>query len=295
MKEDTPSSTAFTVLQGLMYIAEHPQYGYLVKDDVAQTGRQILSASKKGQKLLRQIESPLYKVVLKLGEKALMPGITLHYALRKRYIEDVVRQALVDGKTQVISLGAGFDTLEWRLHTEFPNVNFIEIDHPATSAFKAGALFGGQESPANLHLLAVDFSKQSLLEALGPFEGFDATRPTIFICEGVLPYLLEKDVVILLDSLKELTGSGTRFVFSSVAPMNSANNNTGPLLNVYLFFIKESLNWTIECDDVPAFLEKNGFHFIESASVETFQERYLADDHEGELHRGEYLILSEIP
>jgi methyltransferase (TIGR00027 family) len=295
MKEDTPSSTAFTVLQGLMYIAGHPRYSYLVNDEIAKTGKQILSASDKGLKLLKQLKSPFFKVLFRLGEKALMPGITLHYALRKSYIEDITRQAIADGKTQVISLGAGFDTLEWRLHTEFPDVNFIEIDHPATSAFKAKALFGENSSPSNLHLLAVDFSKQSLLEALGPFAGFDATRPTHFICEGVLPYLLEKDVVILLNSLNELTGKGTRFVFSSVAPMDSPNNNTGPLLNLYLFFIKESLNWTIESADIPAFLEKNGFKFIESASVETFRDRYLAKDHEGELHRGEYLILSEIP
>jgi len=293
MKEDEASSTAYIVLQGLLYTASRPRYNYLVAKDVEEAGRQILSASKTGRKLLKQINNPLIRVIAPFLEWLLMPGISRHYVLRKRYIEDAVRAAIKQEATQVVNLGAGFDTLAWRLHKEFSGVNFIEIDHPATNAQKAKALMGGETSPSNLHMLAVDFSKQNLLEALSPFEGFEAKRKTIFICEGVLMYLLEKDVVTLFDSLKQLTGKGTQLVFTCVEPMESPSNNNGRLLK-FLYLIKnEPLNWIMARPDLPDFVEKQGYKMLETASAEIFKERYLSSDHKGVVHQGEYLALAE--
>ncbi len=294
MKDNEASSTAFTVLHGLLYISKHPRHNYLVDEKVVEVGQKILSASEKGKKMLRQLDNPLTKIIVPIAEKMLLPGITLHYILRKRFIEEATRESIANGKTQVISLGAGFDTLAYRLHQEFPDVNFIEIDHPATNAMKSQALFGDGQIPENLNLLAVDFSKQNLLDALSEFSAFDSSRPTHFICEGVLMYLLVKDVTILLESLKKLTGSGTRFVFTALSPKDSPTNNTGPLLNVYLWFKKEPLKWAIEREDVSEFLTKHDFKTLETASTDTFRSRYLAKEHKDELHQGEYIVLSEI-
>src|SRR5690606_20255710 len=68
--------------------------------------------------------------VLMAAERFLLGGIFAHYLARKRWIEREVRRAMADGIRQVVVVGAGFDTLAWRLHEELPNAKFFEFDHP---------------------------------------------------------------------------------------------------------------------------------------------------------------------
>src|SRR5210317_2104986 len=65
------------------------------------------------------------------------------------------RNGIHVGAAQVLVLGAGYDTLGWRLAPEFPGVNFFEIDHPATALLKAKGIdeMGQRE---NLYLIAED-------------------------------------------------------------------------------------------------------------------------------------------
>ena len=56
--------------------------------------------------------------------------------MRKRWIESRVRAAIADGASQLVVLGAGFDTLGVRLAVERPDFRVVEIDHPATLAVK---------------------------------------------------------------------------------------------------------------------------------------------------------------
>lgn len=290
MKDDQASSTAYTVLQGILLSASKPAYQSLIPVEMQQACRKILSASEEGEKRLAQLESRFYKAFAPVMESALMPGITLHYVLRKRYIRDAVEAAIQDGFTQVVNLGAGFDTLAWQLHAQHPEVNFIELDHPATNAQKAKALF--ELSPENLHLLAVDFSETDAKQALEAFDGFDPNRRTFFICEGVLMYLDLPDVERLFSGLKQLTGGGTRFVFTCVVPMASADNNCGWLLRLYLKVKGEPLNWMIEQRDLPAFLQQQGYQLDDLAGTEQLRQRYLDNISHGVLHQGEFLVLS---
>ncbi|WP_143872114.1 class I SAM-dependent methyltransferase [Catenovulum sediminis] len=292
MEQDKASSTAYTVLQGTLYTANKSQYASLVSEDVITACQQILQASEIGRARLKQLESKSYNLLASFAEKILMPGITLHYVLRKRYIEEVVREALTDGVTQVVNLGAGFDCLAWRLHKEYSEVNFIEIDHPATNAEKEKALFDTQ--PENLSLLAIDFSQTDTKGALSQFDRFDPSRPTIYICEGVLMYLKKQDVDLLFKNLKELTGTSTRIVFSALEPMSSANNNTGLLLRIYLKLVSEPLNWTISSTDISEFLDKQAFKLLEIADTPLLAEKSLKGIKHGTLHKGEYLVLARV-
>ena len=62
-------------------------------------------------------------------ERITIPGILLHYALRKKCIAKLARSALANGGTQVVVIGAGFDPLSSELQREFPTALFWEIDH----------------------------------------------------------------------------------------------------------------------------------------------------------------------
>lgn len=89
-------------------------------------------------------------------------GWVAHPVLRKRWIEDTVRASL-DECTQVIVLGAGFDTLASRLHADVPTIRCWEIDHPSTLRVKRRA-FASEDSPT---LLAVDLTDDTLGTEIG--------------------------------------------------------------------------------------------------------------------------------
>jgi len=174
MREDAASSTAYTVLQGVLYTAQSEQYAALVPQSMKRACRIILEASPEGRRRLAQLEHTLFRASVPWLERAIMPGITLHYVLRKLYIRDEVRRAIDAGCTQVVNLGAGFDPMAWELSTEFPDVTFIELDHPATSRQKAHAL--AAHPVDNLRWLPVDFELTDAHEALSRTESFAANQ-----------------------------------------------------------------------------------------------------------------------
>jgi len=294
MKENETSSTALTVLQGLMYTSKQPEFAHLVSTEAIKAAHDILSTTDAGKKRLKHLESVWYCRLVPIIQKILMPGITLHYALRKRFIEDIVLSAIEnDHITQIINLGAGFDTLAWRLHSRYSYVQFIEIDHPATNRLKSEALQQAKNEANNLHWLSVDFTQQSLKEALGSDTQFDSQKKTLFICEGVLMYLNQDDVIKLFSEIKQLTGKGTQSVFSCVEPMNSKKNNTGALLKAYLRFKGEALNWFIEENRVTGFMQQQNYVVRQIGNSETFKQKYLQDT-SPLMHKGEYIIVAEI-
>jgi O-methyltransferase involved in polyketide biosynthesis len=56
-----------------------------------------------------------FRPIAKLIERITTPGILLHYALRKKCINGLVRSALADGVAQIVVIGAGFDSLSSEL------------------------------------------------------------------------------------------------------------------------------------------------------------------------------------
>ena len=125
----------------------------------------ILRSSRAGRKLLRRLDNPVQRLLLRIFERLTLPGMAFHYVLRKMYIEDCVRRAIEEGAKQVVILGAGFDTLSLGLSKEFNAIRFIEVDHPATAKDKNEALIEQIKSTNNYYFAAVDFSRESLLDA----------------------------------------------------------------------------------------------------------------------------------
>ena len=106
---------------------------------------------------------------------------------RSRYAEDLLAQAVTNGITQYVLLGAGLDTFAYR--NPHPNLHVFEVDHPATQAWKRDLLHqSGIPIPPNLTYAPVDFEHQSLPTQLLA-AGFNPHAPTLFASLGVVPYL----------------------------------------------------------------------------------------------------------
>jgi len=110
---------------------------------------------------------------------------------------------------QVVLLGAGFDTRAFRL--AWPaGTTLWELDQPAVLAAKDVAL--ADERPAagcTRRTLAADLTgpawPQALLEA-----GLVVEQPTVWLAEGLLPYLEPLAVETLLGQVAGLSAAGSR-------------------------------------------------------------------------------------
>jgi methyltransferase (TIGR00027 family) len=103
-------------------------------------------------------------------------------AARHRFAEDAVAAAVARGVRTVVVLGAGLDTFAYR--NPFAGVRVVEVDHPATQAWKRERLaVAGIEIPPSVSYTGVDFEKESLGDRL------ELDGPAFFIWLGVVPYL----------------------------------------------------------------------------------------------------------
>jgi methyltransferase (TIGR00027 family) len=114
--------------------------------------------------------------------------------IRTRFIEERLEQAIRDGVSQVVILGAGFDTRAYRLTELLKNTRVFEVDQPSTQEYKKRRVReAGIAVPSNLTYVAVDFRHDKLGDVLAA-AGYDPNRKTFFIWEGVTMYLPEAAV-----------------------------------------------------------------------------------------------------
>jgi methyltransferase (TIGR00027 family) len=293
MRENRPSSTAALIAAATVFLARDPRLAALVPTGAAPVcARCLESVSLLGT--VQTVSRTGLRWAARLAERATVPGLLLHFMLRKRWIEEAVRAALAESCAQVVVIGAGFDTLAPRLSAEFPRASFCEIDHPATQARKRAALPG---APANLHFIAADLSRTRLQDALSA----GAYRPelrTVFVVEGLLMYLADAEVSGLFTALREAGRAGAVVVFTVMEPAPGgrlAFHNATLLVRWLLWRWSEPFVSALRREDAARFLERSGFRLQALADSEALRARYLAPARlEGlALAQGEMIVLAE--
>jgi methyltransferase (TIGR00027 family) len=213
VQNDQASRTALLIASSLVLLHRDPKYSGLVSRTAADFCAQILDAHSAQTRLfLKILRQDWFRPIAKSIERITIRGILLHYVLRKKCIAGLVRSALINGATQVVIIGAGFDPLSFQLHQEFPSVQFWEIDHPATQRHKLRTF--SKIGAERLHFVAMDlsattFDSEALIENC-----FDPTQRAVWIAEGLLMYLTLDVVSSLVRTLKSLSAPGSQFVFT---------------------------------------------------------------------------------
>jgi methyltransferase (TIGR00027 family) len=120
----------------------------------------------------------------------------LFIALRSRFADDAIADAVAKGTRQVVVLGAGLDTFGCR--NPHAGVRVFEIDHPDTQVWKRARLADADiDIPPSLVFAPVDFEHRGLDDGLMS-AGFDRTLPAIFVWLGVVQYLTGEAVLVSL-------------------------------------------------------------------------------------------------
>jgi len=160
-------------------------------------------------------------------------GIVRAMMVRTRFIDEALERAIAGGATQVAILGAGFDSHAYRFRDLLAGVKVFEIDRPVTQALKrqrVNEVIGGP--PDNLTYVPIDFQHEDLREVLTR-HGYDMTRRTFFILEGVTMYVPEASIRATFEFVAAHP-SGSSVVFDFVSrPMvdflASGNLDTVPV------------------------------------------------------------------
>jgi methyltransferase (TIGR00027 family) len=111
--------------------------------------------------------------------------------IRTRFVDAALERAIASGATQVLVMGAGFDTHAYRCQDLLARSQVFEVDRPATQAMKEQRVMATIGTPpANLTYVSVDFEHEELRDVLVR-NGYNPSKRTFFILEGVTMYLQE--------------------------------------------------------------------------------------------------------
>lgn len=203
-----------------------------------------------------------------------------HYYViaRTRYFDDFVQERLARGAEQLVILGAGYDSRPYRFADQLGDVQVFEVDHPATSKAKQAKvreILG--DIPANVAYVAVDFTVDNFADKLLA-SGYRATRPTVFLWEGVTPYLDLAAVDRVLGFVTASAGAGSAILFDYI--LRSVVEGTCTLRGAANEFAKmsstsEPLSFGIDEGQAPAFLASRGFQNVVDVGAQELASRYF--------------------
>jgi methyltransferase (TIGR00027 family) len=144
------------------------------------------------------------------------PFLRAFLAVRSRLAEDALASAVARGVRRYVILGAGLDTFAYR--NPHPGLRVVEVDHPATQAWKRRRLAEAHLTvPEGVTLVALDFATEPLSAALGR-AGVRRDEPGFFSWLGVTPYLEPADVLATLAVIAPFAAGGGGVVFDYGIP-----------------------------------------------------------------------------
>jgi methyltransferase (TIGR00027 family) len=272
MKPDRASATARVIAAATVMLASEPRsadpstpHGTgLVAPQAAAWCRLLLSTTAADRALCASARWAPTRALWRWVERATLPGITLHYAHRKAWIEARCRAAIAEGAARVIVVGAGFDTLALRLASEFPAVEWIEVDHPATQGVKRRALESidsiEPERRPPVEFIAADLGREPLPASLA-----DSPHSTFVVMEGLLMYLEAARVEALFGQLRRASRSSVRVVFSFIERGADGTAGFRPhsrLIDAWLASRREPFVWAAEPATLQPWLAELGFQLV---------------------------------
>ena len=219
-------------------------------------------------------------------QQRLTPSFRAFMAVRSRYAEDRLAEAVARGIRQYVVLGAGLDTFACR--NPHPGLRVFEVDHPATQAWKRRRLADAQiDIPAAATFVAADFESKTLNEALAE-TGFRFDTPAFFSWLGVTPYLTEPAFHQTLTFIANRPqGSGVVFDYS--VPRELLNAKQQQAFDALAFRVSnfgEPFNLFLDPAALIERLRRMGFKHTEDLGREELNARYFAHRTDGLRVRG---------
>jgi len=261
VRKDKPSRTAYKVALNVVTLGAKPGMDRFLPPGTVQATEKLLVAS--GAAEARAVRWSRSQRMVSVYEAFdwMLPGQFEAFAHRKAFCERQVRDGIGAGATQILVLGAGYDTMGWRLAPEFSGVNFFEIDHPATARLKDRGI-DAMGRRKNLCLIAEDLGKRELVDVLKTNNSWDQSARTVIVAEGLVMYLPPEAVLDLFCQCAVVSGVGSRIAFSYIPTGADGRPDAGRWTGLMLWLQKvvgEPWTWSIRPEELGLFLEETGW------------------------------------
>lgn len=167
-------------------------------------------------------------------DRDLMVGL----AMRAHTLDGWTRDFLADNRdAMVLHLGCGLDSRVFRIDPP-AGIDWYDVDYPEVIALRQKLY----PSRADYHLIG------SSVTELGWLDGLPQDRPAMIVAEGLLPYLPEEEVPLLLERLVRHVPAG-EIVFDAYSPLGLSLVALQPSIRA----TGAELRWAL---DDPARLER---------------------------------------
>ncbi len=182
-------------------------------------------------------------------------SFTLAETIRTKFFDDAITEAIKSGKKQFVALGSGLDTRPYRI--EFPkDAIWMEVDFGPILEYKRKILKDERSSAKSLIDIPSDVAKLGADDFVS--KGFNPNEPSMWIAEGLVPYLNDQQVGNLLSLISKLSKKGSEFVIT--CPNKAAMEKNEVTRHRNEFMAKINANWIFSgCDDPGGLFGKYGY------------------------------------
>ncbi|MEV8564606.1 class I SAM-dependent methyltransferase [Streptomyces sp. NPDC051322] len=135
-------------------------------------------------------------------------GVAFSIVVRTKFLDDLLKEASAAGIRQVVLLGAGMDSRAFRM--DWPeDTRLFEVDTVEPLGFKASVL-RQEQAVARCERITVPVDLREDWPGALAAAGHDPALPTVWIAEGLLIYLPEDAVELLLARIGAHSAPGSR-------------------------------------------------------------------------------------
>jgi len=211
-------------------------------------------------------------------KKMVPPGVYEYMLARTVYFDHVVSEALREDVPQIIFLGAGYDSRACRFRDLIKSTRIFELDIRPTQERKKKLLCQANVViPEQLTFVPINFNKDTLHDILLG-AGFDKTKKSLFIWEGVMYYL---DMRSIDDTLAFITshapaGSSIAFDYSAYTPDSANAYGVRELReSVQSTHPGEPIKFRLPAGTIETFLKDRGLTLIDHMTAPEMEQTYL--------------------
>ena len=184
-------------------------------------------------------------------------GLVDHVALRTAVLDRLLAHMVEQGIRQVVIVGAGLDSRAHRLDALRGTVVY-ELDHPDSQRDKRSRAEGLPIVAAGLRYVPADLEQFGFAERLRE-AGHDASAPSVYVLEGVVPYLRYEVVERTVHELAGTAAAGSRIAITYVTPdMPWLRHFRRPLL-LSMRALGEALQTALPPAGIAGLLSNEGF------------------------------------
>lgn len=161
---------------------------------------------------------------------------------------------------QLVILGAGLDSRAWRLDYLKDTVVF-EMDFPSSQAWKRERAAAIPYKAEDVRFVAIDFERDQLAPLIRA-AGFDPTKPSFWLWEGVTMYLRPEAVSANLGAMAALSAPGSRVAFTYLHRKNGRVPRS-----LVLGWMGEPLRSAFSPDGITGLAKSHGWARIQDSNV----------------------------